>query len=230
VLVLALATVGLGAALAGVDLGRPRRLTDNTLLASQTLLLHAAAWLLAYQLTRDDRRLGLALLSAPLGPTGHLAGRFLGLCLALAALLATLTVLDSVFLGLLGGPPLWPVLAQLGLSALSALLAAALALLLMQPLAPAGGLLLAILAWAAGHGLDEALILAHEQGGPVLITTTEAAYRLLPNFSFFDVGVGAAAETSLWRWLFPLPYAVGYAAVLILLAGQVAARRPFPER
>lgn len=229
-LILALASGALGAALAGVDLGRPRRLTDNTLLASQTLLLHAAAWLLAYQLTRDDRRLGLALLSAPLGPTGHLAGRFLGLCLTLAGLLLVLLAMDGVLLILLGGAPVWPVLAQLGLAALSAALAAALALLLMQVLPPAGGLLLAVLAWAAGHGLDEALVLAREQGGPVLIVAVEAAYRLLPNFSFFDVGVAAAGGASPWRWLFPLPYAPGYAALLILLAGRLARRRPFPER
>lgn len=228
VLALGGATVIAGAALAEIDLGRPLRLSTDVLLASQTLLLHAAAWLLVFQVDRDDRQGGLTSLTAALGPSAHLAGRFGGVTLVLLACLAGLLLLDAALLtAVAGAPPLAP-LAQLALAGLSAILAAALALLLMQALGPVAGLLLAVLAWAVGHGLDEALILARERGGAPLRLLTESAYRLLPNFSLFDRTGAAGPLADPWPWLFPLPYALGYAALLVGVAGLLAGRRPWP--
>lgn|GEM_PF-1133043 len=221
--------MGLGLLLSSVDLGVRYRLFENILLSAQIFLLHALAWLYLFEVLRQEQALNLCVLPLSAGiPRAHYyAAKFLGV-LGIVLLYGLFFVLvDALLMWLIEGQWRVPVLLQVSLFVVSAVLAMALLWFFAAFVSPINAVIYSILLWFIGHGLDELWIVVSQQLGGLAMFVVTAGYYLLPNFSFFDLmSLTVNQQPMAWAaYFFGVFYGLGYSLILVGFANYLYGKK-----
>lgn len=212
-----------------VDMGIRFRLFENTLLATQCLMMNLLAWFFSFDVLRRDEseKLYMLPLSTSISPGIWQLGRFVGVIAVLTGTGLLLLILDqALLLSLEGSLPL-AMLLQLFLYILSACLSVAVIFCLAAFVPVLSAVIYAVIIWIIGNGLDELLLVAEDKFGDSAQQLSLLFYYLLPNFSFFDISSDALnhlpvdAGDTLFRLLYPGLYSL----LLVMIAAFVYSRK-----
>lgn len=232
-LVIALFGFGLGAVslvLAPLSLGEgPKVVLDFGLAGASALATLVAVVLGSSLLHKElDRRTIYAVMAKPIRRSEFLLGKYAGLWVAAAALLAAMTVLTGLLLAVAGSGFPWPVAGALLLSLAELGVATAIVVFFSSFTTPLLTAFFTAATLLAGHFAEDLLYFG-SHGSRLLAAVTESVYWLLPHLEVFNarglVVHGIAVEPE--RILFAAAYAGLYALALLAAAAAIFERRDF---
>ena len=234
VLVLALFGVGLVAAsqvLSPIALGEGRKVVTDFGLAGSSLLATLLAVMLGSNLLHKEleRRTIYAVMAKPIRRSEFLLGKFMGLWVTAAALVAGMTAIVLALLSVVYRDTPWLLLGSLALTVVELGVITAVVVFFSSFTTSALTAFFTIATIVAGHFADDLLYFA-TQGAPAWIArTTEALYWLLPHLGVFNargqVVHGIAVEPE--RLAFAAAYGLLYMIALLITAGTIFERREF---
>ena len=234
VLVLALfgvALVGASQVLSPIALGEGQKVVTDFGLAGSSLLATLLAVMLGSNLLHKEleRRTIYAVMAKPIRRSEFLLGKFLGLWVTSAALVAGMTAIVFALLSVVYRETPWLLLGSLALTVVELGVITAVVVFFSAFTTPALTAFFTIATIVAGHFADDLRYFA-TQGASVWITrTTEAVYWLLPHLSLFNargqVVHGIAVEPE--RLAFATAYGLLYMMALLIAAGAIFERREF---
>ncbi len=234
VLVLALFGVGLVAAsqvLSPIALGEGRKVVTDFGLAGSSLLATLLAVMLGSNLLHKEleRRTIYAVMAKPIRRSEFLLGKFMGLWVTSAALVAGMTAMVLALLSIAYRDTPWILLGSLALTVVELGVITAVVVFFSSFTTPALTAFFAIATIVAGHFADDLLYFATQGASPWIARATEAVYWLLPHLETFNVrgqvvhGVAVAPE----RLAFGAAYGLLYMIALLVAAGAIFERREF---
>lgn len=234
VLVLALFGVGLVGAsqiLSPIALGEGRKVVTDFGLAGSSLLATLLAVVLGSSLLHKEleRRTIYAVMAKPIRRSEFLLGKFLGLWITAAGLVAGMT---AIVLGLVAaayGSWPWILLGSMALTVVELGVITAVVVFYSSFTTPALTALFTAATIVAGHFADDLLYFATQGASPLVATTTQAVYWILPHLAVFNargqVVHGLPVEPE--RLAFAAAYGLLYATALLLVGGVIFERREF---
>ncbi|HET9951058.1 MAG TPA: ABC transporter permease subunit [Candidatus Eisenbacteria bacterium] len=234
VLVLALFGVGLLAAsqiLSPLALGEGRKVVTDFGLAGSSMLATLLAVVLGSTLLHKEleRRTIYAVMAKPIRRSDFLLGKFLGLWLTAAGLVAGMTAMVLALLAAVYGESAWLLLGSMALTVVELGVITAIVVFYSSFTTPALTALFTAATIVAGHFADDLLYFASQGASPVLARTTEAIYWLLPHLAVFNargqVVHGIPVEPE--RLAFAGTYGLLYMLALLVAAGAIFERREF---
>lgn len=234
VLVLALFGVGLVAAsqiLSPIALGEGRKVVTDFGLAGSSLLATLLAVMLGSNLLHKEleRRTIYAVMAKPIRRSEFLLGKFMGLWVTSAALVAGMTAMVLALLSIVYRDTPWLLLGSLALTVVELGVITAVVVFFSSFTTPALTAFFAIATIVAGHFADDLLYFATQGASPWIARTTEAVYWLLPHLELFNArgqvvhGIAVAPE----RLAFGAAYGLLYMIALLVAAGAIFERREF---
>lgn len=168
-------------------------------------------------------------MAKPIRRSEFLLGKYAGLWLGAAALLAAMTMLTAVLLLATSGSLPWTVGGALLLSLSELLIVTAVVVFFSSFTTPLLTAFFAAATLLAGHFAEDLLYFGTHGASRVVSVASECAYWLLPHLEVFNArgivvhGVAVGHE----RLLFGAAYAALYAAALLGAAAAVFERRDF---
>ena len=234
VLVLALFGVGLLAAsqvLSPLALGEGVKVVTDFGLAGSSMLATLLAVVLGSTLLHKEleRRTIYAVMAKPIRRSNFLLGKFLGLWVTSAALVAGMTAIVIALLAAVYRESAWLLLGSMALTMLELGVITAIVVFYSSFTTPALTALFAAATIVAGHFADDLLYFATQGASPILAKATQAVYWLLPHLELFNargqVVHGIPVEPE--RMAFAAAYGLLYALALLVAAGVVFERREF---
>ncbi len=234
VLVLALFGVALVAAsqvLSPIALGEGRKVVTDFGLAGSSLLATLLAVMLGSNLLHKEleRRTIYAVMAKPIRRSEFLLGKFMGLWVTSAALVAGMTAMVLALLSIVYRDTPWLLLGSLTLTVVELGVITAVVVFFSSFTTPALTAFFAMATIVAGHFADDLLYFATQGASPWITRTTEAVYWLLPHLELFNVrgqvvhGIAVAPE----RLAFGAAYGLLYMIALLVAAGAIFERREF---
>jgi ABC-type transport system involved in multi-copper enzyme maturation permease subunit len=176
-----------------------------------------------------DRRTIYAVMAKPIRRAEFLAGKYAGLWVGAAALLAAMTLLTAVLLGVTGGPIPWTIGDALLLSLAELVIVTAVVVFFSSFTTPLLTAFFTAATLLAGHFAEDLLYFGTHGASRLLAAATRGAYWLLPHLEVFNArglvvhGVPVGHD----RLLFAAAYAVLYGGALLAAAAAVFERRDF---
>lgn len=234
VLVLALFGVGLLAAsqiLSPLALGEGRKVVTDFGLAGSSMLATLLAVVLGSTLLHKEleRRTIYAVMAKPIRRSDFLLGKFLGLWLTAAGLVAGMTAMVLALLAAVYGESAWLLLGSMALTVVELGVITAVVVFYSSFTTPALTALFTAATIVAGHFADDLLYFASQGASPVVARTAEAVYWLLPHLAVFNargqVVHGIPVEPE--RLAFAGTYGLLYILALLVAAGAIFERREF---
>jgi ABC-type transport system involved in multi-copper enzyme maturation permease subunit len=234
VLVLALFGVGLLAAsqvLSPLALGEGMKVLTDFGLAGSSMLATLLAVVLGSTLLHKEleRRTIYAVMAKPIRRSSFLLGKFLGLWVTSAALVAGMTAIVIALVAAVYRESAWLLLGSMALTVLELGVITAIVVFYSSFTTPALTALFTAATIVAGHFADDLLYFATQGASPVLAKTTQALYWLLPHLGVFNargqVVHGIPVEPE--RLAFAAAYGLLYALALLVAAGAIFERREF---
>lgn len=176
-----------------------------------------------------DRRTIYSVMAKPIHRSEFLMGKYTGLWISAATLLAAMTVLTTVLLLLTSGTMRWTVGGALLLALCELGIVTAVVVFFSSFTTPLLTAFFAAATLLAGHFAEDLLYFGTHGASRLVAAATEGAYWLLPHLEVFnarglvvhDVAVGTE------RLLFAAAYAVLYAGALLTAAAAIFERRDF---
>jgi len=234
VLVLALFGVGLLAAsqvLSPIALGEGEKVVTDFGLAGSSLLATLLAVVLGSSLLHKEleRRTIYAVMAKPIRRSEFLFGKFLGLWVTAAALVAGMTLIVLGLLAVAYGASPWLLLGSMALTVIELGVITAIVVFFSSFTTPALTALFTTATIVAGHFADDLLYFATQGASTWIARTTQAVYWLLPHLAVFNArgqvvhGIPVAPE----RLAFAAAYGLLYMTALLLVAGVIFERREF---
>lgn len=217
--------------LSPLALGEGRKVVLDFGLAGSSLLATVLAVFLGSSLLHKEleRRTIYAVLAKPIRREEFLLGKFFGLWLTTALLLAGMTLILLAIVTLAYHDTPWNILGAVALSVVELGVVTAIVVLFSAFTTPALTALFALAGIVAGHFAEDLRYFA-SQGAPALIQAlTQAAYWALPHLGLFNArglvvhGVPIGNE----RFAFSVAYGLLYITGVIVLAGTIFRRREF---
>jgi Cu-processing system permease protein len=223
-----LALVGATTVLSPLTVGAQGKIVADVGLAAMALLGLLVVLLVGANMVRKemDRRTITTILTKPVGRGEYLLGKYLGLALTLGCMVALMGVIYVVAVQLTPARLGWPHLAAVYLVLLELLVLTAAAVFFSTVASPALAAVFTALLFAIGH-LSAALLDLGAMSGGWQATAAAVVFRTLPDLEVFNVRAAVVhgdAVTLPHLGLASL-YAVGWAAVFLLLARWIFARK-----
>lgn len=234
VLVLALFGLGLvvgSQALSPLALGEGRKVVIDFGLAGSSLLATILTVFLGSNLLHKEleRRTVYPILAKPIRREEFLLGKFLGLWVATAMLLAGMAGILLAIVTLAYRDTPWQILGATGLNLIELGIVTAVVVLFSSFTTPALTAFFAVAATVAGHFAEDLRYFA-SQGAPGAVQIlTQAAYWMLPHLGVFNArglvvhGVAVGPERLAFGFAYGLLYTIG----IMMLAGTIFRRREF---
>jgi ABC-type transport system involved in multi-copper enzyme maturation permease subunit len=234
VLVLALFGVGLVAAsqvLSPIALGEGRKVVTDFGLAGSSLLATLLAVMLGSNLLHKEleRRTIYAVMAKPIRRSEFLLGKFMGLWVTSAALVAGMTVIVLALLTVAYRETPWLLLGSLAMTVVELGVITAVVVFFSSFTTPALTAFFAMATIVAGNFAGDLRYFASQGVSSWIAWTTEAVYWLLPHLAVFNargqVVHGIAVEPE--RLAFAAAYGLLYMVALLVAAGAIFERREF---
>lgn len=234
VLVLALFGLALvvgSQALSPLTLGEGRKVVIDFGLAGSILLATLLTVFLGSTLLHKEleRRTLYSILAKPIRREEFLVGKFLGLWVATATLLAVMSGILLAVVTLSYGATPYNVLGAFALGVIELGIVTAVVTLFSSFTTPALTAFFAVAATVAGHFADDLRFFA-SQGAPAAVQAlTQAAYWALPHLGIFNARglVVHDLPIGIERLAFAFSYGLLYMGGLLVLAGTIFRRREF---
>lgn len=234
VLVLALFGLGLVAAsqiLSPLALGEGRKVVTDFGLAGASLLATLLAVVLGSSLLHKEleRRTIYAVMAKPIRRSEFLLGKFVGLWITSAALVAGMTAILLALVTAVYGETPWLVLGAAALTVLELGVITAVVVFFSSFTTPALTAFFTAATIVAGNFADDLLYFGTQGAAPWLARLTEGVYWLLPHLALFNArglvthGIAVAPE----RLAFAAAYGLLYLTALLVAAGAIFERREF---
>jgi len=233
---LVLAIFGLGIvvasqALSPLALGEGRKVVVDFGLAGSTLVSILLAIVLGSSLLHKEieRKTVYAILAKPVRREEFLAGKFLGLWAATAALLLGMTAILLAVVALSYGAAPWGVLGAVSLSLLELGIVTAIVVLFSAFTTPVLTAFFALAAAAAGHFAEDLLYFVGRGAPGVAKAATEGVYWILPHLELYNARALAVHNLPIGgeRMAFALCYGLLYIGAVLALAGTIFRHREF---
>ncbi|HEU4764581.1 MAG TPA: ABC transporter permease [Candidatus Eisenbacteria bacterium] len=176
-----------------------------------------------------DRRTIYAVMAKPIRRSEFLFGKYAGLWIGAAALLATMIALTALLLLLSGGAFPWTVGGALLLSLAELMIVTGVVVFFSSFTTPLLTAFFTAATLLAGHFAEDLLYFGTHGASRLLAALTEGAYWLLPHLEVFNArglvvhGVAVGQD----RLLFAAAYAALYGGALLAAAAAVFERRDF---
>ncbi len=234
VLVLALFGVGLVAAsqvLSPLALGEGRKVVTDFGLAGSSLLATLLVVVLGSSLLHKEleRRTIYAVMAKPIRRSEFLLGKFCGLWITAAALIAGMFAIVLGVVTVSYGETPWLVLGAMALTVLELGVITAIVVFFSSFTTPALTAFFAAATIVAGNFADDLLYFGSQGAAPWVARATEAVYWMLPHLTVFNArgavvhGIAVAPE----RLAFAAAYGLLYLMALLIVAGAIFERREF---
>jgi ABC-type transport system involved in multi-copper enzyme maturation permease subunit len=234
VLVLALFGVGLVAAsqvLSPLALGEGRKVVTDFGLAGSSLLATLLVVVLGSSLLHKEleRRTIYAVMAKPIRRSEFLLGKFCGLWITAAALVAGMTAIVLALVTVAYGDTPWLVLGSLAPTVLELGVITAIVVFYSSFTTPALTAFFTAATIVVGNFADDLLYFATQGASSWLAAVTEGIYWMVPHFAVFHArgsvvhGIAIAPE----RLAFAAAYGLLYLLALLVVAGAVFERREF---
>ena len=233
-LVLALFGVGLlgvSLVLSPLALGEGRRVVLDFGLAGASMLATLLTIVLGSSLLYKelDRRTIYAVMAKPIRRSEFLLGKYAGLWITAATLLAAMVAITMALIGITSRDVPWPAAGALALSLAELGVVTAVVVFFSSFTTPLLTAFFTAAVLLAGHFAEDLRYFGTHGASRLLAQATEAAYWLLPHLEVFNArGLavhGLTVEPE--RLLFAVAYAGLYAAALLFAATAIFERRDF---
>lgn len=231
IVVFALAMIVAALWLASISLGETARMMQDFGLVAVTAFGVIVAVFVAGTLVRKEveKRTVFVVFSKPVRRGEFITGKFLGLSLTMAVVLAGMGAFLFLLTWLVGGVSGWMLLAATGLVYLQVLVVVAVTIFFSTFSSALLASVLGICIFAAGQLSHNVLSLSRLGDSALLKGLSWAIYLLIPNFSAVDIKPGVVGEaTAAWGdialWS---GYLAAYAMVALVIATLVFNRREF---
>ena len=216
--------------LSPLALGEGRKVVIDFGLAGSSLLATLLCVFLGSSLLHKEleRRTVYAVLAKPIRREEFLVGKFLGLWVTAAMLLAGMAVILLAVVTVAYHDTPWQVLGAVGLNLIELGIVTAVVVLFSSFTTPALTAFFAVAATVAGHFAEDLRYFA-SQGAPALRAMAEGAYWVLPHLDLFNARglVVHGASVGMERILYAFSYGLLYVIGMLILAGAIFRRREF---
>lgn len=217
--------------LGSISLGEEGRVMKDFGLVAVTFFgLVVAAFIAAGLIHKEiEKRTVFVLFSKPVSRAAFIAGKFLGLALTMAVVVAGMGLFLFLVAWVIDGSPAWMVLAAIGLIYLQLLVIVAVTIFFSTFGSAILASVLGICVFVAGQLSTNVLSLTRLGENAVTEALSWVVFVLIPNFTAVDVkpavvGEQAADWGSIGSWCV---YLVAYVVAVLLLATWVFRRREF---
>jgi ABC-type Na+ efflux pump permease subunit len=218
-------------ALSPLALGEGRKVVIDFGLAGSMLLSTLLTVFLGSSLLHKEleRRTVYSILAKPVRREEFLLGKFLGLWVTTAALLAGMAVILVLVVTVSYGDTPWSILGPVGLSVIELGIVTAVVVLFSAFTTPALTAFFGVCAVVVGHFAEDLRYFASRGAPPLVRALAETVYWALPHLSVFNArglavhGIPVEPE----RALFAVAYGALYMGGLLIFAGAVFRRREF---
>jgi ABC-type transport system involved in multi-copper enzyme maturation permease subunit len=231
IVVFALLMIVGGLWLGSISLGEQgRMMTDFGLVAVSAFGLIVAVFVAAGLVRKEmEKRTVYVLFSKPVSRGTFIAGKFLGLCVTMAIVLAGMGVFLFVLVWLVGRHPSGYLLLAVLLIYVQLLAIMAVTIFFSTMGSAILASVLGICVYVAGQLSHNVLSLAKLGHSGLTTALSWVVYVLIPNFSAIDVKAGAVGEqTTAWgQVLLWTAYLLAYVVVVLALATLVFRRKEF---
>lgn len=176
-----------------------------------------------------DRRTIYSVMAKPIRRSEFLAGKYAGLWIGSAALLAAMTALTALLLAITGGPVPWTIGGGLLLGLAELTIVTGVVIFFSSFTTPLLTAFFTAATLTAGHFAQDLLYFGTQGSSPLLAGATTGVYWVLPHLEVFNArglvahGVPVGPE----RVLFGAAYAALYGGALLAAAAAVFERRDF---
>lgn len=176
-----------------------------------------------------DRRTIYSVMAKPIRRAEFLMGKYAGLWVSAATLLAAMTILTAVLLLVTSGAMRWTVGGAMLLSLCELWIVTAVVVFFSSFTTPLLTAFFTAATLLAGHFSKDLLYFGTHGASPAVAAATEAAYWVLPHLEVFNArgivvhGIAVGPE----RLLFGAAYAALYAGALLAAAAAIFERRDF---